>query len=232
MSDGAATFRTPPDVYERYMGVWSRSLARAFCEEADVQQGDRALDVGCGTGGLTAELARRLGAHAVAAIDPSEPAVEACAAAVPGADIRVGGAETLPFADGSFDLAMCQLVVNFMTDPLTGVSEMRRVTRADGTVAACTWDYRDGMTMLRVFWDSSAPAPSSKSFGPPWAYAMCGRAHSASSAPTRTSTTFGSRSRSGSAPAARTASHSIPINATRCVASASADSESPPGGSS
>ena len=137
------------------MGIWSRPLAAAFADATGVQPGDRALDVGCGTGALTTELARRLGANAVAAIDPSNPSVLACAAAVPGADVRVGGAETLPFADGSFDTAMCQLVVNFMTDPRAGVSEMRRVTRSGGTVAACTWDYREGMTMLRVFWDAA-----------------------------------------------------------------------------
>lgn len=155
MSDGSASFQNPPEAYERYMGLWSRPLAETFADAVGVQPGDRALDVGCGTGALTSELARRLGADAVAAVDPSGPSVAACAAAVPEADVRIGGAETLPFADSSFDAALCQLVVNFMTDPAAGVSEMRRVTRHGGTVAACTWDYRDGMTMLRVFWDSA-----------------------------------------------------------------------------
>jgi SAM-dependent methyltransferase len=155
VTDGASTFRAPADAYERYMGVWSRPLAAVFADAAGVQPGDRALDVGCGTGALTAELARRLGANAVAAVDPSDPSVLACAAAVPGADVRVGGGETLPFADNSFAAAMCQLVVNFMTDARAGVSEMQRVTRPGGTVAACTWDYREGMTMLRVFWDAA-----------------------------------------------------------------------------
>jgi SAM-dependent methyltransferase len=155
MSDGAATFRAPPDAYERYMGLWSRPLAATFADAAGVTAGDRALDVGCGTGALTLELAQRLGAEAVAAVDPAEPSVEACAAALPGADVRLGGAERLPFADGSFDISLCQLVVNFMTDPRAGVSEMGRVTRPGGSVAACTWDYREGMTMLRVFWDAA-----------------------------------------------------------------------------
>jgi ubiquinone/menaquinone biosynthesis C-methylase UbiE len=155
MAEGAAMFQKPPDAYERYMGLWSRPLATAFVDAAGVRPGDRAIDVGCGTGALTTELARRLGAAAVAAVDPSEPSVRACAGAIPQADVRVGSAEALPFADDSFDAALCQLVVNFMTDAHTGVSEMRRVTRPGGTVAACTWDYRDGMTMLRVFWDAA-----------------------------------------------------------------------------
>ncbi len=155
MTDGAASFRVPAAAYDLYMGAWSRPLAALFADAAGVRRGDRVLDVGCGTGALTAELARRIGAESVAAVDPSEPSVTACAARVAGADVRVGDAETLPFADAAFDVALCQLVVNFMTDARVGVGEMLRATRSGGTVAACTWDYRDGMTMLRVFWDAA-----------------------------------------------------------------------------
>ena len=137
------------------MGLWSRPLAHELVAAVGIEPGDRVLDVGCGTGALTAELARRVGAERVTAVDPSEPSVAACAAAVPDADVRVGGAEKLPFAAGMFDAALCQLVVNFMTDAHAGVGEMCRVTRPGGTVAACTWDYRDGMTMPRAFWDAA-----------------------------------------------------------------------------
>ena len=150
-----STFHARPDAYERYMGLWSRPLARAFVDAVGIAPGQRVLDVGCGTGALTTELAQKVGAEHVAAVDPSEPFATACAAAAPGADVRVGGAETLPFADGSFDAALCQLVVNFMTDAHAGVAEMSRAVRQGGTVAACTWDLRDGMTMLRVFWDAA-----------------------------------------------------------------------------
>jgi SAM-dependent methyltransferase len=64
-------------------------------------------------------------------------------------------AEALPFADGAFDHALAQLVVNFMTDPPAGVREMRRVTRGGGTVAAAVWDYAGQMTLLRRFWDAA-----------------------------------------------------------------------------
>jgi SAM-dependent methyltransferase len=74
------------------------------------------------------------------------------------ADVRIGSAEAIPFEEESFDVTVSQLVVNFMTDALAGVREMRRVTRTGGTVAACTWDYRDGMTMLRAFWDAAVVA--------------------------------------------------------------------------
>src|SRR5918997_972832 len=69
----------------------------------------------------------------------------------------VGGppAEALPFEDAVFDVALSQLVVNFMADPLAGVREMRRVTRPGGTVAAAVWDYAGEMTLLRRFWDAA-----------------------------------------------------------------------------
>jgi SAM-dependent methyltransferase len=96
-----------------------------------------------------------VGAENVSAVDPSEPFVEICRAQLPGADVRVAAAEELPFADGSFDGAFAQLVVNFMTDAERGVGEMKRVVKPGGTVAACVWDYADGMTMLRAFWDAA-----------------------------------------------------------------------------
>jgi len=155
VSDGAGNFRVPPDAYERYMGRWSRSLAPAFADAVGVRAGDRVLDVGCGTGALATELVERLGGAAVTAVDPSEPSVDACAQALPDADVRVAAAESLPFPDDSFDAAMCQLVLNFVPDAPAGVAEMRRVTRSGGTVAAATWDYRDGMTMLKAFWGAA-----------------------------------------------------------------------------
>ena len=83
------------------------------------------------------ELAERLGASRVAAVDPSSSFVEACRARVPGVDVRLARAEQLPFEGGRFDAVLSQLVVNFLTDPQTGVAEMRRVARPGGRVAAC-----------------------------------------------------------------------------------------------
>jgi SAM-dependent methyltransferase len=155
MSDGAATFRTPAEAYDRHIGRYGGELARALIAAAGLRAGDRALDVGCGPGALTRELATLLGADHVAAVDPSAPFAAACAARLPGVRVEVGAAESLPFEDASFDAALAQLVVNFMSDPLAGVREMRRVTRPDGTVAAAVWDYAGEMTILRRFWDAA-----------------------------------------------------------------------------
>jgi SAM-dependent methyltransferase len=139
--------------YGRLVGRYTPALARTFCDAVGVPEGHTALDVGCGSGALLSELARRLGTDRVAGVDPSEPFLAQARAAVPGADVRLAAAEALPFEDDAFDLVMSQLVVNFMTDAHQGVSEMLRVGRR--AVAACTWDYAEGMTMLRAFFDAA-----------------------------------------------------------------------------
>ena len=149
-------FRGPAEIYDRFVGRYSPHLARAMCDAAEVRPGQRALDVGCGSGALVAALAEVLGAESVAGADPSEPFVEATRAKVPGARIVVGQAESLPFAAGEFDATLSQLVVNFLDDPEQGLSEMSRVTRSGGVVAGCVWDYAGEMTMLRAFWDAAA----------------------------------------------------------------------------
>jgi SAM-dependent methyltransferase len=153
--DDVATFDAPADAYDAHVGRYGPALAAALVEVADIATGGRALDVGCGPGALTAALAGRVGAGRVAAVDPSEPFVAACRARVPRADVRTATAEALPFADGSFDAVLSQLVVNFLADAPRAVAEMARVTAAGGTVAACVWDYADGMTLLRAFWDAA-----------------------------------------------------------------------------
>jgi SAM-dependent methyltransferase len=152
---GAETFRAPADAYDRHVGRYGAQLAAALIEFAAVEPGMRALDVGCGPGALTAALAERLGAAKVRGADPSEPFVQACRARVPGARVVVAAAESLPFADGAFDAALSQLVVNFMGDAEAGVREMVRVTRPGGVVGSCVWDYAGEMTLLRRFWDAA-----------------------------------------------------------------------------
>jgi SAM-dependent methyltransferase len=149
-------FIAAPDHYDRFMGRYTASLAPQLADTAGVRGGMRVVDVGCGPGGLTAVLAERVGAEHVAAIDPAPQFAAACQRRHPGADVRVGGAEDLPWADDSFDAALASLVVAFMRDPELGIGEMVRVTRAGGTVAACMWDLAgDGMTMLHTFWTAA-----------------------------------------------------------------------------
>ena len=149
------TFVVAADAYDRFMGRYSRELAPRLIEFAEIEPGMSVLDVGCGPGALTERLADWVGPQSVSAADPSEPFVAACAERVPGADVRQAPAEQLPWADGAFDATLAQLVVNFLPDPHAGVAEMRRVVRPGGVVVACTWDYGEGMQMLRLFWDAA-----------------------------------------------------------------------------
>ncbi len=144
------------DAYNRHMGRYSGALAQKLMAAAGVKAGDSVLDVGCGTGKLTGELVALLGADRVSAVDPSGPFVSAVRAAFPGVTVQEAPAEALPFGDGTFDACLAQLVVNFMNDAHAGVGEMKRVTRSGGTVAAAVWDYGNGMTLLRRFWDAAA----------------------------------------------------------------------------
>jgi len=146
-------FLAPAEKYDRFMGRYTLGLAPGLADAAGVTGGMRVLDVGCGPGGLTQELVRRVGAEHVAAIDPAPQFVAACRERHPGADVREGVAEALPWPDDHFDATLCSLVVAFMQTADQGVREMARVTRPGGTVAACMWDVPGGgMTMLSTFW--------------------------------------------------------------------------------
>jgi SAM-dependent methyltransferase len=148
------TFAVAADSYDKFMGRYSTLLAPQFANLARVGSGQRVIDVGCGPGALTTELVERLGASNVAAVDPSESFVVAARERHPGVDVQESPAETLPFADGIFDAALAQLVVHFMADPVQGLTEMGRVARAGGVVAACVWDHAGKQTPLAPFWQA------------------------------------------------------------------------------
>jgi SAM-dependent methyltransferase len=136
----SGVFRVGEEAYDDFMGRYSVRLAPLFADFAGARDGDRALDVGAGTGALTAELQRR-GALVTAA----EPSPEFAAALRQRFDdVHQAPAEELPFEDGSFDVALAQLVVAFMADAPRGVAEMARVAR---TVAVCMW----GVAEMEMF---------------------------------------------------------------------------------
>lgn len=144
------------DAYDKFMGRYSRPLAVRFADLLEVTEGQRALDVGCGPGALTEPLVARLGADHVCAIDPSAPFVESCRARFPGVDVRQGTAESLPWDDANFDVTGACLVVHFMTDPVGGLSEMKRVTREGGWVGATVWDLRGSRAPMAPLWTAFA----------------------------------------------------------------------------
>ncbi len=132
--------------YERMMGRWSRLAGDVFLDWLDLPKGLRWLDVGCGNGAFTEALIARGGPAEVTGIDPSEGQL-AYARTRPGAksaQFRVADAQSLPFADGSFDAAVMALVISFVPDPAKAAGEMARVVRPGGCVATYMWDIPGG----------------------------------------------------------------------------------------
>jgi SAM-dependent methyltransferase len=127
-------FRVDGDAYDDFMGRYATELAPAFADFAGVDAGERALDVGAGTGALTAELVTR--GALVAAADPSPEFVTVLRERFPGLEVEEAPAESLPWEAGVFDVALAQLVVAFVSDGPAAVAEMARVARR---VAVCMW---------------------------------------------------------------------------------------------
>lgn len=143
--------------YERFMGRWSRLLAPLLVDFTDVPEEGRALDVGSGTGSLSAALAKRKDRIRITGIDPSKEYVGYANARNPAPDrisFQIGDAQQLQFPDATFDASLSLLVFNFIPDPMKALREVRRTTKPGGRISAAVWDYGGGMRMLRVFWDA------------------------------------------------------------------------------
>lgn len=123
--------------YEVTMGRWSRQLAPLFLEFVGVRDGERVLDVGCGTGALTSTLASMTRAAKIVRIDPLAAFIRAARSQIvdPRVTIELGDAQNLPYADASFDRCLSFLIANFIPDALKAAKEMRRVTKLGGVVA-------------------------------------------------------------------------------------------------
>lgn len=136
------------------MGRWSRPTAVKFLRWLAVQDGQKWLDVGCGTGALSTEIVNHVAPASVAGIDASSGFIDEARRRLPaGIDLRVGDAQSLPFVSDSFDVVVSGIALNFVPDAELAVREMRRVARTGGAVGVYLWDYNDGMEMIRVFWD-------------------------------------------------------------------------------
>lgn len=145
------------DLYEPFVGRWSRLVAREFLAWLAVPPGKDWLDVGCGTGALTQTILAQASPKSVLGVEPS-PMLDHAKATIrdPRASFRQGDAQSLPLENATVDAAVAGLVLNFVPDNARAVAEMARVTRPGGTVAAYVWDYAGKMELLRYFWDAVA----------------------------------------------------------------------------
>ena len=142
--------------YERYVGRWSTRVARVFLDWLGLPPGLRWLDVGSGTGALTAEILDRCDPESVVGVEPSDGFLaDAKARLGDRAEFFRGSAEALPLADASVDVTVSGLVLNFVPDARAAVAEAKRVTRGGGSIAAYVWDYVGHMQLMRYFWDAA-----------------------------------------------------------------------------
>lgn len=140
--------------YERYIGRWSRGIAPMFVSWLDQPGNLRWLDVGCGTGALSAAILDRADPSSLVGVDPSEGFLKLAAQNLGGrARLLAGSATKLPLEGGACDVVVSGLVLNFVPDLPDALSEMRRVSSPGGTIAAYVWDYANRMEVIRCFWD-------------------------------------------------------------------------------
>jgi len=143
--------------YEQYVGRWSRQVAPRFLSWLDVSPGRRWLDVGCGTGALSAAIADRCAPASISAIEPSEGFLATARENLAGrVALHQGSATAIPLDDASVDVVVSGLVLNFVPDQQAALHEMTRVTGPGGTIGAYVWDYAGKMELMRVFWDAAA----------------------------------------------------------------------------
>lgn len=143
--------------YERYVGRWSRQIAPRFLSWLGLPRGRRWLDVGCGTGALSAAILEHCAPASLAGVEPSPGFLDSARQNLAGkAALHQGSAESIPLDTASVDAVVSGLVLNFTKDPRAALAEMRRVVAPGGCIAAYVWDYAGKMELMRYFWNAAA----------------------------------------------------------------------------
>jgi SAM-dependent methyltransferase len=158
--------------YERYIGRWSRKIAPTFLSWLGQPAGRAWIDVGCGTGALSAAILDQCAPRSLVGVEPSEGFLKLAQQNLGGrAQLLHGSATALPLGDAACEVVVSGLVLNFVSDIPAALAEMLRVAAPSGSVAAYVWDYADGMEIIRCFWDaavaldpSAAPLHEGKRF--------------------------------------------------------------------
>jgi SAM-dependent methyltransferase len=146
------------DSYDLYMGRWSRQIAPRFLDWLDPEGGLDWLEVGCGTGALSAAILARCNPKSLISIDPSEGFLTKARVNVSDAraTFQAGDAQSLTVETGSRDMIVSALVLNFVPDKEKALAEMKRVARTGATVAYYVWDYPGGgVEFMRAFWEAA-----------------------------------------------------------------------------
>ena len=161
MTEQADEHWTAGDAYEAYMGRWSRVLSRSFIEWLRPEPSKHWLEVGCGTGALTAAISALARPETVVGCDPSEPFIDHARRHSSSAECTfsvVSSVDELPERAVGFDWVVSALVLNYIPEPRRALSAMRARMAPGGTVAACVWDYAQGLEFVQGFWEEAVMA--------------------------------------------------------------------------
>ena len=164
------------DLYEPYVGRWSRLVARAFLDWLAVPEGADWLDVGCGTGALTEAILDAADPRQILGVDPSAEFLATAAGQIADPRVRfaVGDARALPVPDDAFDAVVAGLVLHFVPDPQPAGREMARAAAPGGTVAAYVWDFAGERQFTRYFWQvATALDPAAAEYDPGRVCSLC-----------------------------------------------------------
>lgn len=145
--------QSPAEVYDEYfVPALFQQWGSIVTDAAGVAQGDRVLDVACGTGALTRAAADRAGAAGhVTGLDPNEAMLEVARRKDTRIEWQTGVAESLPFADECFDRVVSQFGLMFFEDKPAALREIARVLRPGGRLAIAVCDALDHSPGYAVF---------------------------------------------------------------------------------
>lgn len=162
--------------YEKFMGRWSRLLAPLFVSWLPVKAGAHWLDVGCGTGALSAAICSSAQPGSVTACDASASFIRHAQQQQSDPRVRfvVVGTGNLPRRPGGFDSVTSAFVLNFLPAPEAAIEEMRRIAARGGLISACVWDYPGRMDFLRLFWECASELdPSARGVDERFRFPIC-----------------------------------------------------------
>lgn len=167
------------DPYEYFMGRWSSLIAPEFLAWLNIPLNKHWLDVGCGTGALSEAIAQKAKPQNLSCVDPSETFIEKVKKRIAiTSEYRVGSAENLPFDNERFEIIVSGLALNFFPNLENALSEMKRVLKPNGMIAAYVWDYAGRMDFLRYFWDAAYKIdPKSRELDEGIRFPMCNADH-------------------------------------------------------
>ncbi len=144
------------DPYEYFMGRWSSLMSIEFLKWLNMPSNLNWLDIGCGTGALSEAIEQNCLPNKISGIDPSQGFIEKIKQRISSnCEFRVGNVEKLPFENESFEVIVSGLALNFFPNLERAVSELKRVSKPNGVIAAFVWDYSGRMDFLRYFWDAA-----------------------------------------------------------------------------